>query len=503
MKFHIFQLPKPAKVLAVCVSSTKYLCLAASLSLPINSSAGIEKNMADMFNSMGAEANYSEAGAFHGQSGSLYTGGSINVRNPVSDVSLGNIQLPSISAGCGGIDFFAGSFSFASKEQFVQFTRNLGNNAAGVAFDLALKALDPMIQDAIGGIRDLVNQVNQSSLNSCKLSQDIVGGVMGKLGSLASSNCRAASVDSGSADDGGEAAWYCQAADNLVKEANKVRNTGKPQDTISFTGGNLTYEAMKNYTGQRTKLGFDMDFYYSMLGTVVFTPLSKEDEDKDKYRVGIQSFEPRILSIQDLLNGKNNAGGEIREKIVLDMWTCRNGSKKLMENCSEKNNVEVPSLRYMIHKRLETLPTSIRNNQGWDLSTRKQIAAIVNNSKLPILKMAVSDAFLGTGYLKKTAVLDAIAVDIVANILDQSERQVRSTLGMYNKTDEASGDAVRKLFANLGELRSRIYQERIDSMKKIEIEENMMRAMEQFETQWRSAFVDTNNSMNFDSMNRF
>lgn len=503
MKYHIFRLPKPAKVLAVCVSSTKYLCLAASLSLPINSSAGIEKNMADMFNSMGAEANYSEAGAFHGQSGSLYTGGSINVRNPVSDVSLGNIQLPSISAGCGGIDFFAGSFSFASKEQFIQFTRNLGNNAAGVAFDLALKALDPMIQDAIGGIRDLVNQVNQSSLNSCKLSQDIVGGVMGKLGSLASSNCRAASVDSGSADDGGEAAWYCQAADNLVKESNKVRNTGKPQDTISFTGGNLTYEAMKNYTGQRTKLGFDMDFYYSMLGTVVFTPLSREDEDKDKYRVGIQSFEPRILSIQDLLNGKNNAGGEIREKIVLDMWTCRNGSKKLMENCSEKNNVEVPSLRYMIHKRLETLPTSIRNNQGWDLSTRQQIAAIVNNSKLPILKMAVSDAFLGTGYLKKTAVLDAIAVDIVANILDQSERQVRSTLGMYNKTDEASGDAVRKLFANLGELRSRIYQERIDSMKKIEIEENMMRAMEQFETQWRSVFVDTNNSMNFDSMNRF
>ncbi|WP_226879763.1 hypothetical protein [Neisseria meningitidis] len=74
---------------------------------------------------------------------------------------------------------------------------------------------------------------------------------------------------------------------------------------------------------------------------------------------------------------------------------------------------------------------------------------------------------------------------------------------MYNKTDDASGEAVRKLFANLGELRSRIYQERIDSMKKIEIEESMMRAMEQFETQWRSAFVDTNNSMTFDSINRF
>lgn len=503
MKFHIFQLPKPAKVLALCVSSTKYLCLAASLSLPINSSAGIEKNMADMFNSMGAEANYSEAGAFHGQSGSLYTGGSLSVRNPVSDISLGNIQLPSVSAGCGGIDFFSGSFSFVSKEQFIQFTRNLGNNAAGVAFDLALKALDPMIQDAIGGIRDLVNQVNQSSLNSCKLSQDIVGGVMGRLGSIASSNCRAASVDSGSADDGGAAAWYCQAADNLVREADKVRNTGKPQDTISYTGGNLTYESLKNYSGQRSRLGFDMDFYYSLLGTVVFTPLSKQDEDKDKYRVGVQSFEPKILTVQDLLNGKNNSGGEIREKIVLDMWTCKNGSKNLMENCTEKNDVEIPSLRYMVHERLKSLPAAVSNNKGWDMATRKQIAAIVNNSKMPILKMAVSDAFLGTGYLKKNAVLDAVAVDIVANILDQSERQLRSTLGMYSKTDEASGDAVKKLFNNLSELRQKIYQERIDSMKKIEIEENMLRAMEQFESQWRSAFVDTNNSMTFDSMNRF
>lgn len=66
-----------------------------------------------------------------------------------------------------------------------------------------------------------------------------------------------------------------------------------------------------------------------------------------------------------------------------------------------KNNVEVASLRYMVHKSLASLPSAIRNNQGWDLNTRKQIAAIVNNSKLPVLKMAVSDAFLGTGYLKK------------------------------------------------------------------------------------------------------
>lgn len=70
----------------------------------------------------------------------------------------------------------------------------------------------------------------------------------------------------------------------------------------------MTYDTMKNYTGQRSKLGIDMDFYYSMLGTIVFTPLTQHEGDKDKYTVGIQSFEPKILSIQDLLNGKTMPG---------------------------------------------------------------------------------------------------------------------------------------------------------------------------------------------------
>ena len=51
------------------------------------------------------------------------------------------------------------AFSFANKEQFIAFTRNLGNQAAGVAFDLALKALDPMIQDVNRCIRDMVNRI--------------------------------------------------------------------------------------------------------------------------------------------------------------------------------------------------------------------------------------------------------------------------------------------------------------------------------------------------------
>ena len=128
MSIKLFKLKKPVLKLAIG------LCF----SLPLYAQAELNKDMADMFNSMGSETNYTQAGAFHGQAGSLYTSGSFSVRNPSSSLTPMNIQLPSIQAGCGGIDFFGGAFSFANKEQFIAFTRNLGNQAAGVAFDLAL-----------------------------------------------------------------------------------------------------------------------------------------------------------------------------------------------------------------------------------------------------------------------------------------------------------------------------------------------------------------------------
>ena len=109
MKIQFIKSPKlPAKLLAICLSATKYLVLSISLTVPVHTHAGIESDMANMFNSMGAATNYTEAGAFHGQSGSLYTGGSFSARTPVSNLSLGNIQLPSVNAGCGGIDIFGG-----------------------------------------------------------------------------------------------------------------------------------------------------------------------------------------------------------------------------------------------------------------------------------------------------------------------------------------------------------------------------------------------------------
>lgn len=478
----------------------KWLALCVITSFPINAAAGIDNEMADMFNSMGVEANYTQAGAFHGQTGSLYTGGSLSVRSPVSDVNLSHIQLPSINAGCGGIDFFGGAFSFVNKEQFIQFTRNLGNNAAGVAFDLALKALDPMIQDAIGGIRDLVNNINQANLNSCQMSKQLVGGLMGKLGESMTANCKVASVSNGNAEDGADASFRCQYGKNLVHEAEKARGSNTPQDTISFTGGNLTYEALKQ-VGKVKLGGVEEDFFYSLVGTAIFMPPGQKGGDtSDEVNVRPLIFEPTITTTAALLGG--NRGHVRSDKVVVDMISCTDGPKKMKENCTIVHDVEMPSIRYLIKQQIQKLPEKIAKNELWSATEIEDLAVIVNNTRLPVLQMGVTDAFLGSNTLNKEAVIDAIAIDYVAHILDKYQRTLRSALGLYNKTDEVSGKALDRMFDNLSELRSTVMQERHHALQAIEVERNMINAIAQFDTQWRSQFIEINNSLSFDEANR-
>ncbi|WP_425315793.1 conjugal transfer protein TraH, partial [Vibrio owensii] len=54
-----------------------------------------------------------------------------------------NFQPPKISGGCGGIDFFAGSFSLINSDQLVQMGRAIAQGVPSYAFNLALTSVCP------------------------------------------------------------------------------------------------------------------------------------------------------------------------------------------------------------------------------------------------------------------------------------------------------------------------------------------------------------------------
>ena len=50
---------------------------------------------------------------------------------PVQSERIATVSLPSFRAGCGGIDAFAGAFSFIDSDQLVAFARGIAQNARG------------------------------------------------------------------------------------------------------------------------------------------------------------------------------------------------------------------------------------------------------------------------------------------------------------------------------------------------------------------------------------
>ena len=116
--------------------------IAATLALSIFASpanADVSQSMQDWFDQIGAYGNVTGPNAYRGQTMNFYTGGSLYMRTPVRNYQLASISPPSFRAGCGGIDLFAGSFSFINKEQFVTLLRNIGNNAIKRRFEFIVR----------------------------------------------------------------------------------------------------------------------------------------------------------------------------------------------------------------------------------------------------------------------------------------------------------------------------------------------------------------------------
>jgi len=91
--------------------------------------------------------------------------------------SLWHVVPPSFNAGCGGIDLFAGSFSFISLDQFVNLLRAIAANAPGYAFEIALGAMCRDCLETMEALQKKIQALNQGYANSCQLAKGLVNDV--------------------------------------------------------------------------------------------------------------------------------------------------------------------------------------------------------------------------------------------------------------------------------------------------------------------------------------
>lgn len=268
---------------------TKFTPLAVAIVLaclagPV--SANIQSQMDSMFDSM---SNTTAPGAFETATRGVIAGGSMRIRNKIATGPVVSFRPPSVQAGCGGIDMFAGSFSFINAQQFVQSLRSVASNAIGVAsgyaFKLALQAMGPTPANVISSLQETMQKMNEMMSNSCQLATGLVTDTFNAFGANIENKDSLKSMATGLGD--AFSSFKSSVTDGGKSATEKISEGGK--DEICKDYGNVLWCAMIN---RNTKSFFQYgsteteELIMSMVGShVIGKELDNADDGKGKTRL--------------------------------------------------------------------------------------------------------------------------------------------------------------------------------------------------------------------------
>lgn len=275
---------------------------------------GLQAQSEAMFNAM---VNYTTPTAHLGQRRGVIDGGSFVARNRVMNASLFNVVPPSISAGCGGIDVFAGSFSFISGEQFQQLMRSIAANAPGYAFEVALAAMCPSCMQTMESLQKKLQALSQGMLNSCQMAKGVVNDVASAL---------QVHHDDQTSLIGDAKGWFTDTFESRSvtsgQDANEAATTHLSDDQRGAENlqGNLVWQALKRKGASAWFLAGDdalLEAMMSMTGSVIVgSPTAAPDGKGNSFPV--TPLPGHQLKVADLLWGSsaNDTPGTSHQEVM-------------------------------------------------------------------------------------------------------------------------------------------------------------------------------------------
>ena len=311
-------------------------------------SADIGKKMESMFNAL---SNTTAPGVFETETRGVVTAGGLVIRNQIDSVSLAHVSFPGIDAGCGGIDFFGGSFSFINADQLVEFLKNVASNAIGYAFKMALDKVCPSCLQIVNDMQNLANAMNNLNYNSCQLAQGLLTDTKGTLDAQAKKVTDLWSATTGLASDIAGAFNSTDGESGSTKAKNDETNTVRDLVDINFA-----FSAAKKAGAQAMFSDGDSDkstleFLMSMTGTVVQRLPAKTDSDKAMPT--LQTYPSRI-SFVDFVEGnatKDSEGNYVVTRKV-GAYQCDDADK-----CLNPTKAESGAYKGLKHILIEKLTT--------------------------------------------------------------------------------------------------------------------------------------------------
>lgn len=281
-----------------------FIAISLFLSAQTLAFANLDGEINKFFDNFNTKANTSSPEYINSQLGVHFLGGGGAVRTGVYDVNPIHTSLPSISAGCGGIDYALGGISIASKEEMKNALKSITSNGVGYAFLLGIETVSPVMASTMKQIQTWANQFNAININSCELATSLVQGVWPKNQRASSYICEHASTNDSLFKDLIEAKHGCR--DDRTKRQTVVDNINKHNKSILVGNYNIAWKALEKFNlDKETK-----NLFMNITGTIVVYEIPNDPNESKRVSV----YPPQYKKAIDLLR----FGGHLQPGYKID-----------------------------------------------------------------------------------------------------------------------------------------------------------------------------------------
>ncbi|HHF7375632.1 conjugal transfer protein TraH [Legionella bozemanae] len=405
------------------------LCL---LSFFSTAQANVSTDLDNFFNGMGYASNVTSPAAFETQAAGFFGGGSLYARNQVRQYQLVQLDLPSYRAGCGGIDLFTGSMSFLSEQKLVDLGKSVMTNAGAYAVDVMLASTVPELKQVRDYLQQLEQMANQASINSCQLSQNMVGGIWPKTAESQQKICKdqAAMGKEGLFSDYVKARMACSGTgfDNVMNKAS-LDPERKKQVVLNK---NLVWSLLqaKSFLNSDRELA---EMVMSLTGTLII--------DKE----GKVTNVPSLAGNADLINALIGLGNGAR---TAKIWRCKDAgsnSQCMQVGLQDITIPETSTLTYKVREIIRTINTKLINDE----KPGNRELNFLSMTSLPVMKFlsVLNSMHTGRSAVDIEEYSMLIAQDLLTNYLTELVREVSvATAG-----SELNSDLVKEIQKRINE----------------------------------------------------
>ncbi len=401
---------------------------------PLTAGAGTSDKVSSWFDNMNY-ANVTSAGVYEGQSARYATLGGVSTRAPITyPFNFVQVQTPKWSAGCGGIDFYAGGFSAINADQFIENLRAIGQNAQSLAFMLAIQIVSPQLSGVMEEINSWAQKLNALNIDSCQAATAMMGGAMDLMGAEMS-NCTLKRM-SDAGEDWNDANYFCKTGG----KRQQTKNSGDANH-IDFVKGNLTW-----YVLMRDPFFLaDPDFaevVMNITGTVI---LGDESGSEDS-RTTMVELMPAISdgvsreTFQNIYNALLN-GSQAQTDMMLRR--CVGGAPADPAGCTELTaSPQAVSAGWEgLYTKTENLIDSIAMKIRQDQPLTMQERGLIGSTTVPLYRfLSAGAATLGTDQLAmhgrrwKRLIAEDILLRSVRAVIETVEQQAAMLPGGMSTT---------------------------------------------------------------------